>query len=162
MNADDFWGDKVEHIQKLADEVAGLKGVLQDISQQIRRIERRIDLILPEGTREKGHKVRANGGNRSVKPPTMNKIEARQTIDRLTENLREGKSVESVQSELRDLTVKHGLLSIARELGMTNRALPPKTELVMNIITRLRQSVMLTENIRKMPHVAEEKKHFGN
>ncbi len=162
MKTDDFWGDKVEYIEKLTQEVADLKGVLQDISQQVRRIERRIDLILPERARTKRRKASANGERRSAKTPTMSEIDARQIIDRLTEKLRADKSIESVQSELRNLTVQHGLTPIARVLGMTNAALPPKTELVMNIITRLRQSVMLSENIRKMPHVAEEEKHFGD
>ena len=162
MTDDNFWGDKAEYIQKLASEVAGLKGVVQDVSQQIRRIERRIDLVLPEKPREKGRKTPVNGGRRPAKAPTMSEIEARQTIKRLTDKLHERGTMESVQAELRSMTVKHGLTPIARELGMTNTALPPKTELVLNIITRLRQSVMLTENIRKMPRVAEEEEHFGN
>lgn len=65
------------------------------------------------------------------------------------------------------MNVKRELTPIAREFGMTNTALPPKTELIKNIITRLRQSVMLTENIRKMPrvttetHVAKKEKRYG-
>ena len=158
MNNDDFWGDKVEYVERLAGEVADLKGVLQDISQQVRRIERRIDLILPEGKRTKKRKTTASGDNRSMKTPALNETEARKTIEELKENLYKGKSI---KSELRDMTVKHGLIPIARELGMTNKALPPKTELMTRIIARLQQSVMLTENIRKMPRVAEEKKNFG-
>ena len=34
--------------------------------------------------------------------------------------------------------------------------------MIQNIITRLRQSVMLTENIRKMPRIAEPEKSFGD
>ena len=162
MKTDSFLGDKAEYIEKLAAEVANFKGVLQDISQQMRRIERRIDFALPEGKRTKGHKASAAGKNNSEKPPTMSEVEARKTIDQLTNRLESGESAESIQSELRDMTMKRGLTPIAREFGMTNTKLPPKSELILNIITRLRQSVMLTENIRKMSRVAEEEKHFGD
>jgi len=156
MKADTVFGDKVEYVQRLAGEVADLKGVLQDISQQVRRIERRIDLVLPEAVKAK----RKPGAQASQeKPQTLSETQARRTIDRLTDELRNGKSI---QAELRDMTMKHGLTPIARVLGMTNTALPPKTELVGRIITRLRQSVMLTENIRKYPRVAEDEKHFGD
>ena len=162
MSADDFWGDKLEYVERLASEVADLKGILQDISQQVRRIERRIDLILPEGRRAKDRKASAAGKNSSEKPPTLNEVEARKTIDKLKNRLESGELAESIQSELRDMTMKRGLTPIAREFGMTNTKLPPKSELILNIITRLRQSVMLTENIRKMPRVAEQEKHFGD
>ncbi len=157
MNTDNFWGDKVEYVQKLAKEVADLKGVMQDISQQVRRIERRIDLVLPEGRRAKERKVVS--GDHSGKAPTMSENQAHQTIDKLKECLYQDKPIDS---ELRNMTVKHGLTPIARVLGMTNSALPPKSKLILNIITRIRQSAMLTENIRKMPHVAEDKKHYGD
>ena len=162
MSADDFWGDKLEYVERLASEVAGLKGVLQDISQQVRRIERRIDLILPEGKRAKDRKASAAYKNSSEKPPTMSEVEARKTIDKFKNRLESGESTEPIQSELRNMTMKHGLTPIARVFGMTNTKLPPKSELILNIITRLRQSVMLTENIRKMSRVAEQEKHFGD
>ena len=162
MKTDDFWGDKLEYVERLASEVAGLKGVLQDISQQVRRIERRIDLILPEGKRAKDRKASAAGKNSSEKPPTLSEVEARKTIDQLKNRLESGESTEPIQSELRNMTMKHGLTPIARVFGMTNTKLPPKSELILNIITRLRQSVMLTENIRKMSRVAEQEKHFGD
>lgn len=146
-----------EALGKLANEVAELRGVLEDLTQQARRIERRIDFVLPEGQRAKARKTSA--GNSTKKGSTMDETQAHQTIDRLTQCLIDK---ESIHAELRNMTVKHGLTPIARVLGMTNTALPPKTELVLNIITRLRQSVMLTENIRKMGRVAEEEKHFGD
>ncbi len=159
MSADNFWGDKVKYVERLAGEIADLKGVLQDISQQVRRIERRIDLVLPEGKSTKKRTMVSTIDNRSMKTKTMSENKARKTIEELKGDLCKGKSI---KSELRNMTVKQGLLPIARELGMTNKALPPKTELVVKIITRLQQSVMLTEHIRKMPRVAEEEKHFGS
>ena len=150
-----------EALVQLADEVAELRGVLQDLSQQARRIERRIDLVLPE--RQRANKRKAvGGGARMAKASTMGETQARETIKRMTDHLCDGKPIEDIQSELRNMTLKDGLTPIAREFGMTNTALPPKTELVLNIITRLRQSVMLTENIRKMPRVAEDKKYYGD
>lgn len=167
MNTANFWEDKVEYVQNLAKEVADLKGVLQDISQQVRRIERRIDLLLPEGAQTKNRKT-ASGGGRVMKPLTMSKTQARQTIKRMNEHLCNDKPIANIQTELRNMNVKRELTPIAREFGMTNTALPPKTELIKNIITRLRQSVMLTENIRKMPrvttetHVAKKEKRYGD
>ena len=158
MEPESFLDDKTKHIEKLADEIADLKGILQDISQQVRRIERRVDLVLPEVQRKKSEKASKGGDSRTVKAHKMSEVEAHQTIEKLKQSLYKNKSI---QSELRNMTVKHGLTPIARVLGMTNTALPPKAELILNIITRLRQSVMLTENIRKVPRVAEEEKHFG-
>lgn len=160
MTTNDFWGDKVEYVQKLANEVADLRGVLQDLSQQVRRIERRIDYVLPDKRKANGRGTAV--GKRQEKTPTMSETKARHTLDKLQRRMEDGESTDAIRSELRSMRVKQELTPIARELGMTNTALPPKTELVMRIITRLRQSVMLTENIRKMPRVAEEEGHFGS
>lgn len=158
MNTQNLIGNQTEseYIQKLATEVADLKNVLVGLTQQARRIERRIDLVLPEKPSTKSATKRES---RAEKTPTMSETHARQTIDRLTQCLIDGKPIEA---ELRAMTMKHELKPIARQFGMTNTALPPKAELVLNIITRLRQSVMLTENIRKMSRVAEQEKHFGD
>ena len=159
MNAEEFVSQNEKSVRKLAAEVAELRGVLQDLTQQARRIERRIDFVLPEKSRKKtANKISVNRADQD-NVRKLGEDVARKTIDDMTEQLRNGKSIES---ELRNMTVKHGLTPIARELGMTNTALPPKTELIMRIITRLRQTVMLTENIRKMPRVAEDKKYYGD
>ena len=123
MKSDTIFGDKAEYVQKLADEIADLKGVLQDMSQQVRRIERRIDLVLPDSAKAKKRKIGTHTGPK--KSHDLSAVQARQTVDRLTDELRDGKSI---QAELREMTVKHGLKLIARELGMTNTALPPKDE----------------------------------
>lgn len=159
MTDDNFWGDKMEYVQKLADEVTDLKNVLVGLTQQVRRIERRIDLILPEKRNVKSGGTSAGRARHSEKAPAMSETQARQTIDRFTQCLIDNKPIDA---ELRAMTMKHELTPIARAFGMTNTALPPKTELIMNIITRLRQSVMLTDNIRKMGRVAEEEKRFGD
>ena len=158
MKTNDLLGEKLEYISKLAHEVAGLKGVLQDITQQVRRIERRIDYALPHEKQDKEKKPRVS----PEQAPTMSEMQARQTIDRMTQHIIDRKPVEDIQAELRGMNVKRELTPIAREFGMTNTALPPKTELVLNIITRLRQSEMQTRNIRKMSRVAEEEEHYGN
>jgi len=152
-----FIGDRPDDVKRLATEVADLKSVLEGMLQQVRRVERRIDLALPEGAKVKRSK--AGNGNGPAQEATLNADQARQAIDRLTEELREKKPI---QTELRSMTVKHQLQPIARELGMTGAPLPAKTELIARIITRLRQSIMLTENPREISHVAEEKERFGN
>ena len=157
MKADDLLGDKTHYIQKLAKEVAGLKGVLQDITQQVRRIERRIDYALPDEKRSKAKKSQHS----AEEAPTLSEIQARETIERMTQHIIDRKPVEDIHAELRGMNVKRELTPIAREFGMTNTALPPKTELVLNIITRLRQSEMQTRNIREMSRVAEKEERFG-
>lgn len=159
MSSGNLLDDQSKSAQHLAAEVAELKGVLQDIMQQVRRIERRVDLALPGGAKAKKRRMAAVSDGGASHAPVLSSAQARETINRMTKELREGKSI---QAELREMTVKHGLKSIARELGITSAPLPPKTELVGRIITRLRQSVMLTENIGKTPRVAEEKTHFGD
>lgn len=155
MSTANFIGDRPDDVKRLASEVADLKSVLEGMLQQVRRVERRIDLVLPEGAKAK----RGKTGNDAAKNSALNASQARQTIDRLTEELRDKKPV---QTELRGMTMKHQLQPIARELGMTGAPFPAKTELIARIITRLRQSIMLTENTREISHVAEEKGRFGN
>lgn len=155
MSTAKFIGDRPDDVKRLATEVADLKSVLEGMLQQVRRVERRIDLALPEGAKVK----RGKTGNGSTKDSALNANQARQTIDRLTEELRDKKPV---QTELRSMTMERQLKPIARELGMTGAPLPAKTELIARIMTRLRQRIMLTENVREASHVAEEKGRFGN
>jgi len=157
MSTAKFIGDRPDDVKRLASEVADLKSVLEGMLQQVRRVERRIDLVLPDGVKAK--RGNAANGNEAAKGIALNASQARQTIDRLTEELRDKKPV---QTELRGMTMKYQLQPIARELGMTGAPLPAKTELIARIITRLRQSIMLTENTREISHVAEEKGRFGN
>lgn len=146
MTSKHLIGNQMGDVKRLADEVAELKGVLRDISQQARRIERRIDAVLPAGDRQ-GKSRATNGAPRTEKYAATPDIVARQQIKELLEAMRRGKDV---GPRLRDMTVKKELTAIARVLGMTNTKLPPKTELVGRITTRLRQSAMLTENIDAM------------
>lgn len=142
MTSGNLIGDRPGDVKRLAAEVAELKGVLRDISQQIRRIERRIDAVLPAGKRL-GKSRKTNGAPHAKKHVAVSETVARQLIKELTETLRHNQGIES---RLRDMTVKNELTAIARVLGMTNTKLPPKTELIGTIVTRLRQSTMLTEN----------------
>ncbi|MDD9814671.1 MAG: hypothetical protein OXU31_01615 [Gammaproteobacteria bacterium] len=144
MTANNLIGDQAHDVQRLATEVAELKGILGDISQQIRRIERRVDAVLHPASGY-SHKARVADSNpRTKKYPTTTEFAALQIIEELKKSMRRDKSIEPV---LRKMTVKNELTAIARALGMTNAKLPPKTELIGRIVTRLRQSIMLTENI---------------
>jgi len=154
MSAANFIGDRPDDVKRLATEVADLKSVLEGMLQQVRRVERRIDLALPEAA-----KAKRGAGNGAAKNAAMGVRQARQTIDRLTEALRDK---QPIQTELRGMTVKHQLQPIARELGIADAPLPAKMELVARIMTRLRQRIMLTENARAVSQVAEEKGRFGN
>jgi len=155
MSTAKFIGDRPDDVKRLATEVADLKSVLEGMLQQVRRVERRIDLVLPAGAKAKrGGTVNGNGPVKSV---TLNPNQARQTVDRLTETLRDKRPV---QTELRSMTMKHQLQPIARELGIADS--PAKTELIMRIVTRLRQRIMLTENAREVSGVAEGSGRFGN
>jgi len=143
MTSNDLIRGQPGDVKRLAAEVAELKGVLRDISQQLRRIERRIDAVLPAGERS-GKFRKTNGAPHAKKHVAISEAAACQLVKELTETLRHNQGIES---RLRDMTVKNELTAIARFLGMTNTKLPPKTELIGTIVTRLRQSIMLTENI---------------
>ncbi|MDD9799761.1 MAG: hypothetical protein OXU29_04795 [Gammaproteobacteria bacterium] len=144
MTTKNLIGNQPGDVNRLATEVAELKGILGDISQQVRRIERRVEAVLPSAS-NRPRKVRAVGGVlRAKKYPMTTETDARRLLTELEKDMRRGNSIEPV---LRKMTVKNELTAIARALGMTNAKLPPKTELIGRIVTRLRQSIMLTENI---------------
>ena len=126
-------GDELEY---LALELSDVKGVLRELSQQVLRIERRVQAALPP-TEKPDRRGRAK---------RIDEDAARRIVERLTERARKG---EQIESELRSMTVKGELAALARNLGMTNAKLPPKDDLVRRISTRLRQSASVASAIRE-------------
>ena len=131
-----------EDLYCLLNEVTEVKEVLRDLSQQVRRIERRISAALPKSS--EAHS-RQSPRVRSKDRSTMDDDAASQGIDQLKLRATKG---EQIENHLRKFTVKPELQSIARILGMTNTKLPPKDELVLRISTRLRQSVSVSTGIQ--------------
>lgn len=120
----------------MAREILDVKENLRELSRQLIRIERLMQAALP---RE----------DRLPKPKSLRKMEeqaARRLIDRLTEEAVGGTPIEA---ELRRMTVKNELAVLARTLGLTNRKLPPKDQLVSLVATRLRQSALVTRGFRE-------------
>lgn len=157
MKNTEFINENPKKIEILAGEVTALKDILVDVTQQVRRIERRIDLALPEDSKAKSRKSPSDKNARATNPQTLSEAKVEQLISRLKEQIIAG---QDIHSELRGMTVKYELTPIARYFGMTNTALPPKDELVPNIVTRIRQSVMVGENVRNMSRVAEDKPQY--
>ena len=126
-----------EELELLVLEISELRGVLREISQQVIRIERRVRAILPHSGMAAGPRVgRSQDRN----------VAAKDIINHLTKRVNEGVQIEN---ELRRMTVKHELVKVARELGMTNRKLPPKDALIRGISARIRQRASVADGIRK-------------
>ena len=123
-----------DELEMLALEISELRGILREISLQVLRIERRIRSVLPHSELSKTTRV---GKSRD---PHF----AKGVIVRLTKRAKEGAQIEN---ELRRMTVKRELASLARELGMTNRELPPKDDLIRRIATRIRQKASVAYGI---------------
>ena len=119
-------------IELLLLEISELRSVLRELSQQVLRIERRIRAVLPQS------EIRGRG------QPQVRKS-ASSIIRKLTERARDGVEIEK---DLRRMTVKNELATLARELGMTNTKLPPKDQLIRRISARIRQKVSVTRGIR--------------
>ena len=134
MNDHRYAGNR-EQLEMLALELSGVKDAMQELSRQLRRIERRANVVLPPP-----EKAKKRGCGR------IDDKAARELIDRLTENARKG---EQIETALRRMTVKNELAVIASTLGMTNAKLPPKDELVQRLAARIRQSAMVRDGFAK-------------
>ena len=128
----DLANKSTSDIELLLLEISELRGVLRELSQQVLRIERRVRAVLPQS------EIR---GRRQ----TQVRQSATSIIRKLTERARDGVEIEK---DLRRMTVKHELATLARELGMTNTKLPPKDQLIRRISARIRQKVSVTSGIR--------------
>ena len=134
MNENGYAGN-CEQIERLALELSGVKDAMQELSRQLRRIERRANVVLPPP-----EKAKKRGRGR------IDDKAARGMIDRLTENARKD---ERIETALRRMTVKNELAVIASTLGMTNAKLPPKDVLVQRLAARIRQSAMVGDGFAK-------------
>lgn len=136
-------GDPKE-LEIVAEELLNVKNNLRELSRQLIRIERLIQVALPPD------KKRATPAPRQG----LKRDGARQTIDRLREQAIEGLQIED---ELRRMTVKNELVPLARELGLTNAKLPPKDGLVRLIGTRIRQGAIVARGFRNAFRDHEER-----
>lgn len=124
-----------EELELLALEVSEVKDVLRELSQQVLRIERRVQAALPPASKKKAR----TGGNQKVTD-----ADAWRIIDGLTKSAQQG---EQIEKELRKMTVKGGVAVLAKALGLTNAKLPPKDELIRRVSTRLRQRASVENGI---------------
>lgn len=124
-----------EELELLALEVSEVKDVLRELSQQVLRIERRVQAALPPGSKKQAR----TGGNQKIAD-----ADAWRIIDGLTKSAQQG---EQIEKELRKMTVKGGVAVLAKALGLTNAKLPPKDELIRRVSTRLRQRASVENGI---------------
>ncbi len=127
--------DSRDSLEAIALEISELRDALRELSRQALRIERRVAAALPARQERKT----ANG------KASASKGTAQEQLAGLTERAMRG---EQIENDLRKMKVKGELEILARQLGMTNRRLPPKDDLVRRISTRLRQSASVTAGIR--------------
>ena len=124
-----------EELELLAIEISEVRDILRELSQQVLRIERRVQASLPHPAK-KQPKV---SGRKKV-----DETDAWRIIDKLTESANKG---EQIEKELRRMTVKGGVAVLANTLGLTNSKQPPKDELIRRVSTRLRQRAAVQNGI---------------
>ena len=124
-------------IESLALEISEIKVTLREISQQILRIDRRVRAVLPSPKKTVVNSVSTN---------CIEMKKAQSIINELTKHARDGQQIED---DLRSMNMKYELSIIARELGMTNKKLPPKHDLVRRISARIRQRVSVETGIQE-------------
>ena len=136
MKSNNTFPEPGEELKLLALELAKVKNILHELSQQMLRIERRVRVALSS--------YQKPPGSNSLKQ--LDKSAVSSAISQLTERAKKG---EQIEDELRGMTVKNGLAVLARELGMTNTKLPPKDELIRRLSTRIRQQASVEYGIRE-------------
>lgn len=124
-----------DELELLALEISEVKDVLRELSQQVLRVERRVQAALPPANKRK---TKASGSQKVAD------ADAWRIIDDLTKSAQQGNQIEQA---LRKMTVKGGVAVLAKELGMTNSKLPPKDELIRRVSTRLRQRASVEAGI---------------
>ena len=124
-----------DELELLALEISEIKDVLRELSQQVLRVERRVQAALPPASKRK---TKASGSQKVAD------ADAWRIIDDLTKSAQQGNQIEQA---LRKMTVKGGVAVLAKELGMTNSKLPPKDELIRRVSTRLRQRASVEAGI---------------
>ena len=145
MKPDNIYPEPGEELELLALELSEVKNILRELSQQVLRVERRVRAALPSS-----QKSPASNGLKQ-----LDKSAVSSTISQLTERAKKG---EQIEDELRGMTVKDGLVVLARELGMTNTKLPPKDELIRRLSSRIRQRAQVVYGIREAATVREDSK----
>ena len=124
-----------EELETLFLEILEMRNVLHEMSQQLVRIERRVRITLPKSE----HRLSLR--RQKIK---LDEATAKREVEKLKESVKNGVQIED---ELRKMSVKNELAMIARELGMTNTALPPKNDLIRRISSRVRQAVSVYSSI---------------
>lgn len=124
-----------EELELLAIEISEVRDILRELSQQVLRIERRVQASLPRPAK-KQPKVSER--------KKVNETDAWHIIDKLTESAKNG---EQIETKLRSMTVKGGVAVLAKALGLTNSKQPPKDELIRRVSTRLRQRAAVQNGI---------------
>ena len=131
-----IWNEQQDELELLTLEISEVKCVLREVSQQISRIDRRVRAALPSSESLFGKN-----------PPKC--LETKETHTIVTELTKRARAGEQIEHALTRMNVKGELSVLARELGMTNKKLPPKHDLVRRIATRIRQRASVQASIHE-------------
>lgn len=131
-----IWNEQQDELELLAQEISEVKCILREVSQQISRIDRRVRAALPSSESLVGKT-----------PPKC--LETKETHTIVTELTKRAGAGEQIEHALTRMNVKGELSVLARELGMTNKKLPPKHDLVRRISTRIRQRASVQAGIHE-------------
>jgi hypothetical protein len=147
MNENDPFRDPIHELDRLREDLKGIKGLLKDIAQRVSQIERHVKRAFVPLTREPNtstvpHRKRSKT---LEDPPTIDSHQALVLFDELKPILASDGS-EIVITRLEQMTAPN-LKLIARELGLTFKSKPSKKVLSHKILGRMNESVMLSKNV---------------
>ena len=140
--SDTFAQSSAEELLLVAEEIAGLKSIVREVSGQLNRMERRVKTALSakkvESARPAVRKPPIDGN-----ASKLNDESARILLSKMAEQARAGGKDELIEERLRAMTVKGELAVIARALGLTYAKFP-KSELIRMIMVKIREEALLS------------------
>lgn len=147
MNDQDVFRNKEEELQRLTQEIAGLKSSMKEIALSLSRIERHVkrSFGIPPKTTKIQNKSSRKTTQKKREEPTISPEEALKLFDEFSEDW-DADNPELVKDKLQEMFLPN-LKLIAHELGVTFKSKPSKKKLCEGIMGRLNERAMLSRNV---------------
>jgi len=149
MNDQDVFRSKDEELQRLTQEIAGLKSSMKEIALSLSRIERHVKRsfgIPPKTTKTQAKdKSGRKATQQKREDPTIKPEEALKLFDEFSEDW-DADNPALVKNKLQEMALPN-LKLMAHELGVTFKSKPSKKKLCEGIMGRLNERAMLSRNV---------------
>jgi len=151
MKEDDVFRTKEEELHRLAEEIAGIKSAIKEISAAVDRIERHAKRSFGISPKSGGSRASSRGAEKKLpkEQPLITPNQALQVFDELSEKW-DRERPQEVEDRLQNMPIAD-LKVIAHELGVTFTTKPSKKSFCNGIIGRLNERNMLSKNINVTP-----------